>query len=43
MGTFCDMQTLWLIVCANKSWKMKASMVSQKEKGGGWLQGIYCL
>lgn len=43
MGTFCDMQTLWLTVCANKRWKMKASMVSEKKKRGGWPQGIYFL
>lgn len=43
MGTFCDMQTLWFTVCANKRGKMKASMVSQEEKGGSWPQRIYCL
>lgn len=39
MYIFCDMQTLWLTVCANK--KENGGFAGLTEgKGGGWLQVI---
>lgn len=32
IGILCDMQTLWLTVCANKRWKMKDYGPTEEER-----------